>query len=131
MLIGRRSREKTSLNTEFLPKRGEVWRVQLNPTTGAEMGKTRPALVLSSDALGRLPVKLVAPITGWKQSFERNQWHVLIEPDEMNGLKKRSAVDALQLRSLYISRFQERMGRVAADMMEEVAFAVGLVVEMP
>ena len=95
------------------------------------MRKVRPALVLRSDALGRLPIKLVAPITGWKHRFERNPWHVLIEPDEINGLTKRSAVDALQLRSLDISWFQERMGRVPADVMEEVALAVGLVVEIP
>jgi mRNA interferase MazF len=95
------------------------------------MRKVRPALVLSSDALGRLPIKLVAPITEWKQSFERHIWHVPIEPDETNGLTKKSAVDALQLRSLDISRFQQRIGRIPADLMEEVALSVGLVVEMP
>ena len=64
------------MNTEQSPRRSEIWRVQLNPTRGAEMQKERPALVLSSDALGKLPIKLVAPITAWKARFERNHWLV-------------------------------------------------------
>ncbi len=46
------------------PKRGEVWWVSLDPTRGAEMQKTRPAVVLSSNRLGRLPLRLVVPLTG-------------------------------------------------------------------
>ena len=114
-----------------VPMRGEVWRVQLNPTRGAEIRKERPALVLSSDALGKLPIKLVAPITAWKDRFERNQWLVAVAPNESNGLTKKSAVDVLQLRGLDVSRFEMRLGRLSADLMEEVALAVGLVVEMP
>ena len=43
------------------PKRGEIWRVDFNPTKGAEIQKQRPAVVISSDALGKLPLKIVAP----------------------------------------------------------------------
>ncbi len=86
------------------------------------MQKERPALVLSSDALGKLPIKLVAPITAWKARFERNHWLVS---------ERKSAVDALQLRGLDVSRFEKRIGRLSADLMEEVALAVGLVVEVP
>ena len=93
------------------------------------MRKAAPRARVSSDSLGKLPVKLVAPITAWKQRFERNHWLVPVEPEELNGLAKKSAVDALQLRGLDISRFETRLGRVSADVMEEVALAV--VVEMP
>jgi mRNA interferase MazF len=33
--------------------RGEIWWVSLDPTQGAEIQKTRPCLVLSSDVLNR------------------------------------------------------------------------------
>ena len=59
------------------PKRGEIWLVDFNPTRGAEIQKQRPALVVNSDAIGRLPIKLVAPITGWKPAFAGNLWHVM------------------------------------------------------
>jgi mRNA interferase MazF len=78
------------------PKRSEVWLVNFDPTVGAEIKKTCPAVVVSSDAIGRLPVKLIAPITDWKDHYAQNIWHVRIDPDSSNGLTKVSAVDALQ-----------------------------------
>jgi len=43
--------------------RGDIWKVNLDPTIGAEIKKTRPVVVVSSDAVGALPIKLVAPLT--------------------------------------------------------------------
>ncbi|GAI32142.1 unnamed protein product, partial [marine sediment metagenome] len=31
------------------PKKGEIWLVSLEPVVGHEIGKTRPALVISND----------------------------------------------------------------------------------
>ena len=54
--------------------RGEVGRVNLSPTKGAEMRKTRPCVVISSDDIGKLPLKIVVPVTEWKPSFEHIVW---------------------------------------------------------
>ncbi|MFM6026183.1 MAG: type II toxin-antitoxin system PemK/MazF family toxin [Dolichospermum sp.] len=43
----------------------------------------RPAVVISSDSVGRLPIKLIAPITDWKTYFSSNFWHVKIEPNSI------------------------------------------------
>jgi mRNA interferase MazF len=48
--------------------------------------------------VGRLPIKLIAPLTDWKEYFAPNMWHVRIVPSATNGLTKESAVDTLQLR---------------------------------
>jgi mRNA interferase MazF len=45
----------------MLPKRGEIWLVSLDPTIGAEIRKTHPAIIISSDYIGKLPLKLVVP----------------------------------------------------------------------
>ena len=58
------------------PRRGEVWDVDFDPTVGAEIQKIRPAVVVSIDGIGRLPIKLVAPITSWKTKFLGNIWLV-------------------------------------------------------
>jgi mRNA interferase MazF len=68
------------------PRRGEVWLVNFDPTVGAEIKKTRPAVVISSDAIGKLPVKLIAPITDWKEHYSRNIWHIRIDPHSSNSL---------------------------------------------
>ena len=42
---------------------GEIWLVDLEPTIGAEMNKIRPALIINDSELGRLPLKVIVPIT--------------------------------------------------------------------
>lgn len=111
------------------PRRGEVWLVNFDPSIGNEIRKARPAVVIGSDALGRLPIKLVAPITAWKAHFAGNVWHVRIQPDSTNGLSKESAVDVLQVRGVDAKRFIERIGAVSADLLDEIITSLMLVVE--
>ena len=92
--------------------RGEIWQVNLDPTVGVEIRKARPVLVVSSDAIGILPIKLVAPLTEWKEYLAQNLWHIKIVPDSANGLMKPSAIDALQLRGVDTQRFMYRLGSV-------------------
>lgn len=122
-------REATSLTTMSNPLRGEIWIVTFDPTIGAEIKKTRPAVVVSSDALGVLPVKLVAPITDWKNRYSTNIWHVQMLPTTTNGLDKLSAVDTLQIRTVDTRRFVRRVGRLPAGLMDEIAAAIAAVVE--
>lgn len=111
------------------PVRGDIWLVNFDPTIGAETRKTRPAIVVSSDGVGRLPVKLVAPITEWKDAFGDSAWLVRIEPDSHNGLTKTSAADVLQLRGMDLRRFVNRLGHVSPELMDELAAAIAIVVE--
>lgn len=111
------------------PRRGEIWIVNLDPTQGAEIRKSRPAVIISSDGVGRLPIKLIAPITDWKPGYANSFWHVRLEPDSNNGLSKESAVDALQLRGVDTGRLVKRIGSVSATVMQEIAAAVAAVVE--
>jgi mRNA interferase MazF len=114
-----------------IPQRSEIWIVNLDPTVGTEIKKSRPAVVLNSDAVGRLPIKLVAPITDWKDHYARNIWHIRIDPDSENGLSKTSAVDALQLRGIDTQRFIRKLGIVSPEIMEEIVLAVAAVIEYP
>ena len=113
------------------PQRGEIWLVNFDPTIGAEIRKTRPAVVVSSDAVGRLPIKLAAPVTDWKEYFAPNIWHVRIDPDPANGLTKVSAVDTLQLRGMDHRRFIRKLGQVSPTTMEEIVLAIAAIVEYP
>lgn len=47
-------------------RRGEVWLVTLDPIVGSEMGKTRPAVIVSKDAVGILPLKIIVPMIEWQ-----------------------------------------------------------------
>lgn len=111
------------------PRRGEIWRVGFDPTVGSELKKTRPAVVISSDGVGALPIRLVAPFTGWREAFEGNLWHVQVSPTKQNGLDKESAADALQVRSVDAARFAEKLGRMHPTRLEKIVTAVALVIE--
>jgi len=113
------------------PKRGEIWKVDFNPTIGAEIQKQRPAVVISSDAIGKLPLRIVAPVTGWKETFENNLWHVRLLPTASNGLQKTSAVDAFQVRSVSTDRFLAALGKITAAELDEITEALGLLIEIP
>lgn len=111
------------------PRRGEIWLVDLDPSRGSEMKKTRLVLVISSNAVGVLPIKLGVPITEWQPRFADHLWHVRIDPDNRNGLIKVSALDILQMRALAAERFLRRIGVVGDQILEEVTAAIAAVIE--
>jgi len=50
-------------------KRFEVWLVQLDPTVGSEINKTRPCVIISPDEMAALATVIVAPLTSKGSSF--------------------------------------------------------------
>jgi mRNA interferase MazF len=41
-------------------KQGEIWQVNLDPTLGSEMKKSRPYVILNNDMVGKLALKIIA-----------------------------------------------------------------------
>ena len=81
-------------------KQNEIWLINLDPTIGAEIKKTRPAIIVNDNSLGKLPLKIIVPLTDWKDRYEIAPWMIKIEPNSKNRLKKISAADCFQVRSL-------------------------------
>ena len=86
-------------------KRGEVYWVNLDPTIGAEIKKTRPALIVSPDDLNAaLPRVIIAPLTSKGQplgcrpkvKFAGKPAYILLD----------------QLRSLDKQRLAGKMGKI-------------------
>lgn len=113
------------------PRRGEVWLVRFDPSVGAEIRKLRPAVVLSADGIGRLPLRIVVPVTDWKPVFGNLSWFTYIAATPANGLSKDSGADAFQVKSVAETRFATRLGTVTPTQLEEIASAVALCVGAP
>jgi mRNA interferase MazF len=109
--------------------RGEIWQINLEPTVGAEIKKTRPAVIISSDAVGILPLKIIVPITDWKDRYAQYPWMVSLTPNRENGLEKRSAADGFQVRSLDQSRLVSRLGKLPDEIVDEITGAVKICIE--
>ena len=111
--------------------RGEVWLVTFDPTLGAEIQKTRPAVIVSRDTLGILPLRVVVPLTGWLPEFAARPWMVHVGPTVENGLTKESAADAFQVKSVSALRLRQRLGVVTPPVLEQIVRTVGAVIEHP
>jgi mRNA interferase MazF len=113
------------------PSRGEIWLVNFDPAIGAEIQKRRPALVVSVDSVGRLPLRMVVPLTDWRAHYLAFPWMVQIPAGASNGLSKNSAADAFQTKSLSVTRFGRRLGTLATAQLDAVAAAIKLCVGAP
>jgi mRNA interferase MazF len=101
-------------------KRFEVWIVRLDPVLGAEIGKTRPGVIVSPDeANGALKTVLVAPLTS-----VRRAWPTRV-PVNVSDVAGDAALD--QLRAVDKKRLAKRLGvlsegetRAIADRLAEM-----------
>src|SRR5229473_1541516 len=110
MVLSRR-RNVAQRQTVTYPKRGDVYLVNFDPTLGAEIQKTRPALVVQNDIANRhSAITIVAAIT--------SQFDEPLYPTEVRirapegGLSVDSAVLLNQIRSLDKPRLMRRLGAV-------------------
>ena len=98
-------------------RQGEIWQINLDPTIGSEMRKIRPCIILNNNMIGKLPLKVIAPLTDFKEHYRAVPWIVVIEPNFKNGLKKTSAIDLFQIRSLSQKRLVKKIGFVGREIL--------------
>jgi len=108
------------------PARGEIWLVRFDPKIGDEIEKDRPAVVVQEDGLGRLALRIVVPITDWKDRYLQYPWHTKIAQTAQNGLSKDSSADSIQVKSVSEKRFLRKLGEISDAELENVVAAVAL-----
>jgi len=104
-------------------RRGEVYLVSLDPTLGAEIRKTRPAIVVQNDlANRRSPITIVAAVSS---QFEERIYptEVFVRAPE-GGLTADSVVLLNQIRSVDKGRLVRRLGVLKAETMREIDAAL-------
>ena len=111
-------------------RRGEIWLINLDPTVGAEIQKLRPAVIVNDDAVGVLPLKVIVPITDWKDRYTVAPWMVPLIPDGRNGLTKPSAADAFLVRSVSQQRFVRRLGELTTTDLGKITGALAVVLRI-
>ncbi|MCF7945660.1 MAG: type II toxin-antitoxin system PemK/MazF family toxin [Spirochaetia bacterium] len=108
------------------PQKGEIWMVRFDPKIGSEIGKKRPAVVMSSDSIGILPLRIVVPITSWQEKFSSAPWLIKIEKDRQNNLKNDSAADTFQIKSISNDRFINKIGNLTDSEIKEIKMGINL-----
>jgi len=104
-------------------RRGDVYLVNFDPTIGAEIKKTWPALVIQNDIANRhSPITIVAAVTS---KFDERLYptEVLIRLPE-GGVSEDSVVLLNQIRSIDKARLIKRLGALKPTTMQKVDQAV-------
>lgn len=90
------------------PARGDVWLVNLDPTVGSEIQKTRPCVVVSPPEIhDHLPVLLVAPLTSGSRPAPFRVGTTLEGKSGLMLLEQIRAIDA--------RRLVRRLGQIDPD----------------
>lgn len=92
--------------------RFEVWWVNLEPTKGSEIRKTRPCVIISPDELAALKTIIVAPMTSQGFDFPSRISCEFAEKQALILLDQMRAVDK--------DRLLERMGILEASVQKKV-----------
>jgi len=88
------------------PQRDEVWLVVLDPSTGSEIKKSRPCLVISPDEMNEpLQTVLVAPMTTTRRAYPTRV--------DLTFRNKAGQVALDQLRAVDRHRLLKRLGAVS------------------
>lgn len=106
---------------------GDIWLISLDPTIGAEIKKVRPAIIVNSDRLGKLPLKVIVPLTDWKERYEIAPWMIKVDPTRQNGLTKKSSADCFQIRSVSEERFVKKIGKISISVLEDIKIGLAKV----
>ena len=111
------------------PKRGEIYLVDFEPTRGAEIKKTRPAIVIQNDIANRYsPITIVAAITS-KYDEKLYPTEVLVEAPE-GGLTTDGVMLLNQIRSIDKGRLVKCLGTIKSQTMGKVEDALRISLEL-
>ncbi len=111
-------------------KSREIWLVNLDPTIGDEIRKTRPVVVLNAGEQKSLRLAIVVPVTGWQPRWENHAFFLAVDPEPRHGLTKKGAVDCFQVRALSHRRFVKRLGALSREEMDRIRNAVALILDI-
>ena len=111
-------------------RRGEIWQVNLDPSIGSEIRKSRPAVIVSRDSIGILPLKIIVPITGWREEFAKAPWLVPLDRNPKIGLVQKSAVDCFHVRSVSEQCLVKKVGELGVEQMRQIETALALTLHL-
>ena len=101
-------------------RRFDVWLVNLDPTQGSEIQKTRPCVVVSPDEMNRhIRTVIVAPMTSRRRRYPSRV--------DITFQRKKGQVVLDQIRTVDKSRLVRRLGHLPDARARDV---VGVLVEM-
>ena len=108
-----------------IPKRGEIYLVNFDPAIGAEIKKTRPALILQNDIANRYSsVTIVAAITSFSNKDGKTYPTEVFISGSEGGLDNDSVALLNQIRTIDKGRLVKKLGVLKDKTMAKIDKAV-------
>ena len=106
-------------------RRGEIWWVSFAGSSGGEVRKTRPAVIVSNDAANHHANRIqIVPLSSKVEKIYPCEARVLVE-----GRQSKAMAD--QIMTVSKERLSERLGRLSLDEMMAVELAIRLQLALP
>jgi mRNA interferase MazF len=123
-----RSKSKRTEEEHIPHQSGDTVLVNLDPTVGGEIKKTRPCLVLQSGGQ-HFDLIIVLPITDGSGK-NTAQIYVPILDLELAGLTKHSVVDCFQIRAISQQRVIKHLGRVEDETLNDIRSCIAKILDI-
>jgi len=103
-------------------KRGDIWLINLNPTLGHEIKKSRPSVIIQNDIGNKYSqITIIAPITSQKTD---TLLPVEVLMTKASGLEKNSKALLNQIRAVDERRLIRRLGKADGETMAKIDEAI-------
>ena len=104
-------------------RRGDLFWVDLNPVKGSEQAGRRPVVVIQNDVGNEVaPTVVVAPLT--TKSFTKDYPINVHIPQGIAGLKEDSTILLSQIRTIYKTRLDRKIGHLPPTYLTQVDQAI-------
>ncbi len=108
-------------------KRGELWSADSPDPVGSEPGYRRPVLIVSDDAFNESAIRTVLALSVTSNlKLRRAPGNLFLAAPE-TGLSRDSVLNVSQIMTLDKAFLEERIGRLAEDLLDHVERGLKLV----
>ena len=103
--------------------------VELDPTRGSEIKKTRPCVIVSPNIINQNSrTIIVCAITHHDERKANSFFFVPVSPGNTTGLVKESLINTQQIRTIDKTRIQKKLGSLPKRMESSLDYALSLAV---
>ena len=108
-------------------KRGDIFLVNLDPTIGKEIKKTRPTVIVQNNVFNKYSdLVIVCPITS---TISHGETRIFIKKGEA-GLDSDSIILTQQIRCIDKKRLIKKLGRIKPETIKKINFALKIALEL-
>ena len=104
-------------------KQKDIVLISLDPTIGHEQKDTRPAIVISAEGFHNSGMCLMCPLT---QKIKNFFGDVILEPNKLNNLNKKSEILTGQIRAIDQTRIINKIGEISDEELQKTLVGLNI-----